>query len=273
MSADRQQFREYLLGKMPETLAVDFDARLFDQNTLHDELEHERESLIEDFVHGQLPAEEESLFRSQLSKSAELRQRVEDSRALLLALERVHPLLDRKRSILSQLFIPLSAVLAILLCIVSFLYVKEQRRNTLLRSQAKATQSTTTQTSIPSPMRRQPVGPSLVTAFLSANVPRESSFTPPSIVIPAGTAGLELQVELRNPPPDAIVWTVEIRAGEKIISQSSQARLHHVGQEIFLAIVLDAEDLQPGSYSVLYSAASNPTDVRMRTFIVKTPMP
>lgn len=63
MSADRQQFREYLLGKMPETVAVDFDARLFEQNTLHDELEQERESLIEDFVHGQLPTEEESLFR------------------------------------------------------------------------------------------------------------------------------------------------------------------------------------------------------------------
>src|ERR1700678_4476700 len=94
--AERQRLREYLLGKMPEDVAAELDTRLFEDNALLDELEQERQLLIEDFVGSGLTAEEAALFQSQLSRSLELRRKADEFRELLEALQRQTPVLENR---------------------------------------------------------------------------------------------------------------------------------------------------------------------------------
>jgi hypothetical protein len=260
--AERQRLREYLLGKMPEDVAAELDARLFADNALLDELEQERQSLIEDFVGSRLTVEEAALFQAQLSRSPELRQKVDEFREFLQALQRQTPVPENRRaSLLSRVFLLLSPAFAILLCAVSPLYVKELHRNADLHAQLQAGQQRTQflQHSIAG-------GQPLVTAFLSANVPRESS-APPEIVIPAKTSMLELQVELHDPPSDD--WKVEVLAGKEVLWQSAHTRVHRVGQETFLTVFLNTEDLPPDQYAIRYAPASDPSASQTRLFIVR----
>jgi hypothetical protein len=260
--AEGQRLREYLLGKMPEDIAAELDARLFEDNALLDELERERQSLVEDFVSSRLTVEEAALFQSQLSRSPELRQKVDEFREFLQALQRQTPV-PKNRSILSNLFLVLTPALAILLCAVSLLYVKELHRNADLHAQLQAGQPTTQflQHSFAG-------GQSLVTAFLSANVPRGSS-APPEIVIPARTSMLELQVELHDPPSNVDDWKVEVLAGKEVLWQSAHTRVHRVGQETFLTVFLNTEDLPPGEYVMRNSPASDPSASQTRLFVIR----
>jgi hypothetical protein len=258
--AERQRLREYLLGKMPEDMAAELDARLFADNTLLDELEQERQSLIEDSISSRLTVEEAALFQAQLSRSPELRQKVDEFRELLQALQR-QTLVPKNRSILSKLFLVLTPAFAILLCTVSLLYVKELHRNADLHTQLQAGQPTTQllQHSFAG-------GQSLVTAFLSANVPRESS-APPEIVIPAKTSMLELQVEVHDSPSDD--WKVEVLAGKDVLWQSAHTHVHRAGPETFLTVFLNTEDLSPGEYVMRSSPVSDPSASQTRLFVIR----
>jgi hypothetical protein len=262
--AERQRLREYLLGKMPEDVAAELDTRLFEDNALLDELEQERQLLIEDFVGSGLTAEEAALFQSQLSRSPELRRKADEFRELLEALQRQTPVLENRRtSMLSRILLLLTPAFAVLLCAVSLLYFKERHRNADLHAQLQAGQLTT-QAVQPSVAG----GQSLVTAFLSANVPRESS-APPVVVLPAKTSTLELQIELHDPPSDVADWKVEVLAGKEILWQSAHTHVHRVGGETFLTLFLNAEDLPPGQYVVRHSPASNPSASQTRLFVIR----
>src|ERR1700679_4373851 len=87
---DRQQLRDYLLGRLPEDLAVQFDSRLFADDALRQELDEEQHSLIEDFIYERLTETEERTFQEQCPQSPLLREKVESLRVLLSALARQH---------------------------------------------------------------------------------------------------------------------------------------------------------------------------------------
>jgi hypothetical protein len=260
--AERQKLRDYLLGKMPEDAAAGWDERLLEQNILVEQLEQEQQSLIEDFVGGRLSGEEVALFQLQLSRSPELRRKTDDFREFLQALERETSASKRAPG-LSQLFLVLSPALAILLCIVSFLYVKELHRNGDLRSQLRTEPQT-----MQLPAQSFAGAPSLATAFLSANVPRASS-APLEIVIPPGTTTLELQIELHTPPSDAGGWKVEVLAGKEMLWQSTHTRVRRAGQEAFLTVFVSTEDLPAGQYAIRYSPLSDPGAIQTRPFVIR----
>jgi hypothetical protein len=259
---DRQQLRDYLLGRMPEDAAADVDERLFDGTAVLDLLEEERQSLIEDFVGGRLHEEEAALFQSQMARSPELRRKVDDFREFLLALKRETGFSEKQRT-LSQIFLFLSPALALLLCVVSLLYVRELNKSANLQAALPAEPQTTQVPSHPYPGDQ-----SLVTAFLSANVPRGSS-GPPEILVPANASTLELQVELRDPTPEAKDWKVEVLAGNELLWQSAHTPIRRVGQETFLTVFVNAQDLLPGPYTIRYSPVANPGASQARMFVVR----
>jgi hypothetical protein len=262
---DRQQLRDYLLGRMPEDTAAEVDERLFDGNAVLELLEEERQSLIEDFVGGRLYEQEAALFRSQMARSPELGRKVEDFREFLLALKR-ETAYSEKRKTLSLAFLFLSPALALLLCVVSLLYVKELHKSANLHAALSAGPQTTQVLSHP-----YAGDSSLATAFLSANVPRGSS-GPPEILLPANASTLELQVELRDPLPDAKGWKVEVLAGNELLWQSAHTPVRRVGQETFLTVFVNAQDLPPGPYTIRYSPTANPGAIQTRLFVIRKPL-
>ncbi len=261
---DRQQLRDYLLGKMPEDAAAGFDERLFESNVLVEELNNERQALVEDFLDARLSAEELALFQLQLSKSRELQREVADLRQLLSALQRdVDASAGPDKTTLSRFFFILSPALAVLLCIVTFLYFSEHHRSGELQSQLQTSQHAT------APAKQTlPVGQPMVTAFLSADVFRGPS-GPPEITLPRNASILELQVELHSPPTDAKDWNVALLAGQEVLVESNHTHMQQAGQETFITLLANTKDLPPGAYAIRYAPSSDPGAAQTRFFMVR----
>jgi hypothetical protein len=262
MTTERQELREYLLGQLPEDAANELDALLFMDDDLLRELQDEQDALIEDFLKDRLMEKETTSFRAQITRSPSLQGRVDALRVLLAALERQstrvsHPAPPR----FARLFLLISPVLAIMLCFVIFLYVRESRKNVNLNSQLLPLSR------VPQPIAHSIGGNSVVVAFLSANVSRGPS-APLEITAPASASFIELQIELHQTRREEDTWDAEVRRGAEVIWKSSHIPLHRIGQEEFLALFIDSGDIPPGTYVVQYSPTSNHRASQSRPFRV-----
>jgi hypothetical protein len=262
MTTERQQLRDYLLGQLPEDAANELDARLFADDDLLREFQEEQDALIEDFLGDRLIEKEAAFFRAQIARSQSLQEKVASLRVLLSALEaqstRVsHPTPSRY----PQFLLVISPALAIMLCFVLFLYVRESHKNVSLNSQLL------TAPHVPTPITHPIGGSSIAVAFLSANVSRGPS-APPEISVPAKASVLELQVELHQGPRETDTWDAEVRRGSEVVWKSSHIPLRRIGKEEFLPLFLDAGDISPGRYVVQYAPASAHEASQSRPFLI-----
>jgi hypothetical protein len=260
---DRQQLRDYLLGRLPEDLAVQFDSRLFADDALRQELDEEQHSLIEDFIYERLTETEERTFQEQCAQSPLLREKVASLRVLLSALERQHNSTPASFSLsLKQFLTLLSPALALLLCFAAFLYIRERHRNTAQISQVAAPLA-------PSKLGAPTSGHGVptVAVFLSANVVRSSSAVP-KIKIPSAGTVLELQVEVRSPSSSIADWDVTLLRGNEVVQSSSHVPLHRLGEETYLSLTIGATSIHDGSYRVRYSPHADPGVPQYRPFRV-----
>ena len=265
MTTLRQELREYLLGQLPADAANALDARLFAEDDLLGELQDEQDALIEDFLKGNLIESEAASFRGQMSRSPSLQEKVASFRILLAALERQssrvsHPAPPR----FPRFVLVISPALAIMLCFVIFLYVKESRKNVKLNAQLLALSRA------PQPLPHSMGENSVAVAFLSANVLRGPE-APPEIVTPATASFLELQIELTRTPSEEDTWDAEVRRGNELIWKSSYMPVHRIGKEEFLALFIDAGDIRPGAYVVQFAPTDDPGAFQSRPFQVKEP--
>jgi hypothetical protein len=261
MKTDQQRLRDYLLGRLPENLATELDTRLFASDELSRVLQDEQDLLIEDLVYSRLTPVEEEAFQAQCARSPMLQEKVRSFRVFLSALERQSDstpsrLILRFRQSLSFL----SPALALLLCIASFLYTRELRRNAILSSQLLGSSRTYGSSTSSNEDRG-----STVVAFLSANVPRGPSSTP-VIKVLAPARLLELQVELQPSPSGEGDWDVELLHDTEVIWKSAHVPMHRIGQEAFLSLLIDAGSIPTGSYVVRYSLHSDHGSARLRPF-------
>lgn len=261
MNTDQQQLRDYLLGRLPEDLATEMDARLFASDELSRQLQDEQDSLIEDFVYSRLMPVEDEAFQAQCARSPMLQEKVRSFRIFLSALERQSDAIPpRHVPHLRQYLIVLSPALALLLCFAIFLYARELRKNALLHSQLLASSQ-----SPGSNVSSSEGTLSTVVAFLSANVPRGPSATP-EIRLPATARLLELQVELQPSPSRETDWDVDLLHNNEVIWKSVQVPLHRIGQETFLSLLIDARPLRAGSYVLRYSPHADQRGTQFRPF-------
>jgi hypothetical protein len=261
VKTDRRQLRSYLLGRLPEDQAVYLDSRLFAADALRQELEDEQDSLIEDFVYQRLTEEDERTVLEQCATSQPLREKVASLRVLLAALERQPDSSPVPFSLwLKRLLLPLSPALALLLCLAAFLYVRGRHKNAPPVSNL-ATLSAPTKEGAPTSAQGRPT----VVAFLSANVARGPSSVPAIKFPPTGTV-LELQVEVRSPASTAEDWDVSLLRNNEVIQSSTDVRLHQLGQETYLSLIIDSTLIRAGSYSVRYSPHTDPKATRYRSF-------
>jgi len=275
MKIDREQLREYLLGRMPEEQATVMDRQLFAEDSVHRALEEEQQSLVEDFVYGWLPAEDERAIQLRCRQSSSLQEKVAAFRIFLVALERQAGAAPVRRKLsLSRFFFLLSPALAAMLLITAFLVLQEHRKGAELSSQLQAV----SQAPEPPPSAAPNPAPSpaplashasraTAVAFLSANVPRDASALP-AIDIPKSATLLELQVEVRSASANASAWNVEVLRGDEIVWKAAHLPLHRVGHEAYLSLLLDSASLPAGSYTVRYFSASDPGSIASRDFRV-----
>jgi hypothetical protein len=259
MKTESSDLRAYLLGKLPEKPAENLDARLFSDNDLHRAMEEEREFLIEDFLKSRLSQEDTVRFRALCACSPELQAQVNSLRTLLVAVNRQALQNLSPAPTYRRIFLFVSPPLAASLLIVSFLYLRESRENSNLHTRL--------QTLAPSPKPNvSPIDEHPVfLAFLSADVPRGPS-TLPTIGIPATGSLLELEVEVRNPPEGESHWSVDLLRGPATVWKSANVRLRRVGRKAYLELVIDREDLPPGSYQVRYSVSSEAGAPQSKSF-------
>ena len=261
MKTEPTELRAYLLGKLPDDAADDLDARLFSDDDLHRALEEERESLIEDFLQARLSPQDEARFHALCVRSPELQTQVSSLRTLLAALDK-QPLQNLSPApAYRRVFFFASPAFASLLLLVCILYVREIRESSSLHTRIQAlTQS-------PSPNLSPIDGHPTFLAFLSADVPRGPS-TLPTFAIPATGSLLELEVEVRNPPDGDSQWNVDLLRGPATVWKSANVPLRRTGRKAYLALFMDRENLQPGSYRVQYSISSEFGVPQSRSFQV-----
>lgn len=261
MNIDRQELRDYLLGRMPENLASDLDTRLFSGDELLHRLQEEQDLLSEDFVYGRLSPEDENAFQIRCRQSPSLQEQVNSFRTFLSALERqTDPAPVAKTLNWSRILILLSPAPAALLCVTTFLYLREHRRSTEMNSHLVALSH------LPVPASQAgEARPLAFVAFLSANVPRDSSL-PPMITIPATASLLELQIELHSPAAEDADWDAELLRGDELIWKSTHLRSHRAGQEAWLSLLLDPKPIRSGSYTIRFFPSADPGSILSRPF-------
>ena len=259
MKTEPSDLRAYLLGKLPDSAADDLDARLFSDDDLHRAIEEERESLMEDYLRGRLSSEDEARFRALCARSLELQAQVNSLRTFLAVLDKQASQNLFSAPTYRRVFFFVSPALAALLLIVSFLYLREVRENSNLHTRFQTL----------APLPRPNVSPiddhPEFLAFLSADVPRGPSALP-TIAIPATGSLLELEVEVRNPPEGESHWDVDLERGSATVWKSANVPLRRVGRKAYLALVIDREDLPPGSYQVRYSVSSEAGAPQSKSF-------
>jgi hypothetical protein len=260
MKTEPRELRAYLLGRLPDDVADDLDARLFSDDDLHRAIEEERESLIEDFLQGRLSPQEDARFRALCARSPELQTQVNSLRTLLAALDK-QPLQNLSPLPYRRIFFFVSPALAALLLVVSILYLREIRENSNLHTPLQAL------TGPPSPNQSPTDGHPIFLAFLSADVPRGPSALP-AFALPATGSLLELEVEVRNPPAGDSRWNVNLLRGPATVWKSANVPLRRTGPKAYLALFIDRENLEPGSYQVQYSLSSESGAAQKRSFLI-----
>ena len=263
MKIQPEELREYLLGGLAEDMAIALDERLFaDEDVLRD-LQNEQELLIHDFVDQNLQFADEARFRAQCVRSPALQAAVEEVWSLKAVLERERDAkIPRKVLAAHRPWIFAFAAAAIALCVVSIYCLNLWRGRERADFQVAALSHQQPHSSL-----SDKDGHSFATVFLSANVLRGDA-SMPSVALPPGASLIELQVEVRAESADQGDRTVSISKGDEIVWRSLRVPLQRVGQEAFIAIVLDRGDLPPGFYEVQYAASTNPSSVTKRPFHV-----
>jgi hypothetical protein len=264
MDRERQQFRDYLLGVLPEPEAAALDEQLFRSDDALNRLEDEQQILMDDSARGLLSAEEEARFRVQCSRSPQLSRDAAEVKALIAGLSRRRPAtrLAMLAPLWQRFFLILSPALAAALCVAVFLDLHERRENVILRTQSYKQAETSGPT--------QPAaGGQTFTAFLAANVVRGVTSLP-RIVAPANASAVELQVEVRGGSADSGAWTVNLFEGSHPIWTSTRVPLRRVGGETFLDVQLNADVLTPGTYELQLTSPADPRNVQTRQFVVAT---
>jgi hypothetical protein len=247
MKIDQRQIREYLLGRQPSSVE-EFEEQLFTDEDLYLAVQEEQDTLIEDFVKGELSKDDAQRFQQQCNLSSTLAHKVSEFRALIGALEQHQPQMRT-----SQLpvrhdgwqigrFVPLFAGIACTL-LISVTFILHRRSldasqtGPALSIEQHATQS-----------KGAPAGPE-ATFFLADGVTRGDS-NKPHLKITPETSAINLQLELRSSSASISSWSVEVLHGREQVWSSSAVQPQHVEREIFLAAHVAVGSMPDGLYTV-----------------------
>lgn len=282
----QQQIRELLLGgPLPPDRSTstrdddDFETRLFADDALYQQVREEQETLIEEYVCGELSSNDERRFRAQCERSSTLRARVDEFRTLRSALERRRTRLagsHKSRAAWPRLLWPSLATIAAVLLVAIAIRVAGVHRariagDAISKTTASASNDRVTASAAPPP-----------TFFLQAGATRGllgGAATTPVLKITPQTPAIELQLELRGSSDTVTHWQIDLirdahppskeMPGPALLAATAQPQ--QLGAETFLVARLPTTTLPDGSYAIRITPLD--TDIKQQTqlrpFILK----
>jgi hypothetical protein len=266
MKIDQQRIREYLLD--PQFPSVEeFEEQLFSDENLYLAVQEEQESLLEDFVSGQLSKEDVRRFQQQCNLSPVLQQRVNELRGLLGALQqnepRTLPVSTTVRSHWWQtrvLVASLASVACMLLVWATF----------VLHRRGSDTVQVKPAVSVGEPIAQSspaPIGPEQ-TFFLADGVTRGPSSVAHLKIAPE-SATIKLQLELRSSSALVSPWNIEVLHGTEEVWHADAVQPQHAGQEVFLIADIYAASIPDGPYIVRLKPLAPGHSTLSREFVIE----
>jgi hypothetical protein len=238
----------FLLNSLEPEAAVELETLSFTDDELFRRVEEEQQSLIDDFVAGDLTEQEERAFELRLQQTPTLRHQVKEHHLLLEALER-RASGARVSSVAAGwgtfkrgwIYVAGGAALVALVLIVGLVYQA--------RSIRPASGNPTLASNHPKPVVSDGLTekPDAV-FFLASHVTR--GFAPlPVLPIPPSAANIELQIELPSTAATVPEWTLADLDGHPLGS-FEKAATQRVGAEVFVSFILESSRLSVGRHSI-----------------------
>jgi hypothetical protein len=256
--SDPEQMRHYLLGLDTNDLE-DFENRLFADDALYLALQEEQDALIDDFLSGQLTADEARRFREQCDLSVTLRCKVAEFRDLRGALEKRRAATHSKAAARFPHWLWWLTPAVAGVCLLCVLLIFHRGRGDVASRQAQSTKQ-----------EAKPHVPTQAAAvfFIPYSVTRGSSNLP-VLNIPQSASAIDLQLELSKTAIAGSHWKIELRRGSDAPLLADEASAQRIGTEIFIVARVTAASLSDGAYTARLTPAASDRPVLTRSFLVK----
>jgi anti-sigma factor RsiW len=251
--SESNQIREYLLGSLPDAASEEFETHLFASDELLREVAEEQDALIDDYLSGDLSAEQQRSFRARVEQSSTLAHQVALHRRMLRALER-----QPARSYAMRPWLWAGAVGAAIAAVVFGFFPH--------RTQPAEVRIATVAHDAPLPRRNAPEAKPDAVFFLSSGVTRGANSLP-LLKIPATATLIELQVELPADSETLRQWQLTDLDG-RMPAPVAVSETKHVGAEYYVAVRLTAEALPNGDHALRLRGMPTGSPVLMRSFRV-----
>lgn len=247
MKIDQHLIREYLLD--PRSSAVEeFEELLFADESLYVAVQEEQESLIEDFVKGQLSKADSQRFQQQCDLSPELNEKVAEFRLLFGALERHTPRENAGRAAGFKYGWQIRGLAASLACVACLLLVWVMFVRPRKSSDTSAAKPAISNDRQVAESQEPSVGPEM-TFFLADGATRGPS-SRTQLKIMSDTSKLQLQLELRGSSASIPSWSVAVLHGTEQVWRSDDIQTQRIGDEVFLAAHVPTASMPDGIYTV-----------------------
>ena len=265
MKIDQHQIREYLLNPQ-SSASEEFEELLFSDDSLHLAVLEEQESLIEDFVRGQLRKADAQCFQRQCDLYPELNERVNELRLLIGALERSRAYEDADAAAHRRYGWQFYGLAASIVCVACLLlvwltFVHPRRAPDAAAARPFLSSTQVTQSIEP------PIGPGQK-LFLADGITRGPSSLPQLKIMP-DTSTLQLQLELRGSSASIPSWSITLLRGTEPVWHEEDIQTQRVGGEVFLAAHIPAASMPDGIYTVKMTPLESERRAQKRDFVVE----
>jgi len=206
-AAGQSQLRSYVLGRLHGAALETFEDRLLTDDGHLDRIEMAEVEIVDEYVRGELPPEEQRLFEDRLATSELLRRKVSFAKALSRTSTRAIAPFTADRGRGAYGWLAAAAALIVTVGALSFLLLRRPSSNTVARQtdsapapRTPATPSATAPSVTPAPPTTGTTAavatPVIATLTLWGAMAREASALP-TLEIPAGRHGtVEIRVAI-----------------------------------------------------------------------------
>jgi len=255
---DHEHMRHYLLGLDTAGLE-DFENRMFADDALYLALQEEQDALIDDFLSGQLTADEARRFRAQCDLSPTLRHKVAEFRDLRSALEKRRMAAHSKAVARFPRWLWWLTPAVAGVCLLCVFLILHHGRETVPPQQAQSTKQ-----------EAQPRVSTQAAAvfFIPYGVTRGSSDLP-VLNIPQNASAIDLQLELSKTAIVGSHWKIELRHGDDMPLLADEASAQRIGPETFIVAHMTAASLSDGMYTARLIPAASDQPLLTSSFLVK----
>jgi hypothetical protein len=257
---DPDEVRAFLLGRLGDEAADDFESRLFADDELLRRVNEGEDALVDQFVDGELSPDELQRFQELCRRSPGLQDKVAERRDLDVALQqrqRAQRRASWRWPRLATIFLPAATAAACVLVGVHVLHRPPQPAPNLSANVRQSYPKVAPPTSPPS---------APVPVFFLADLVTRGSARQPVLKIPSNAARIELEIELNGNAAGNPEWSVEVTGAGHPHQVLTGLHPERIGPSTVLRCPIVAATLPDGIYDVRLTALPPVSSTFVRSF-------